>query len=97
MSTSRFTSMPLPVQAMVARKASRTAVNRGVNRRVRTGAMFSMTLCLASTSQAPMMTAPAAPQGSSHPSASHSTSRPMALNMTPVNAVSTPPPRAIST
>src|SRR5690606_16683290 len=43
-----------------------TAANSGVKRRARTGAMFSMTLCLASTSHAPTMTAPIAPHGSSH-------------------------------
>ncbi len=36
---------------MATRKASSTAVNSGVNSRVSTGAMFSTTLCLASTSQ----------------------------------------------
>ena len=66
MSTSRPTSIPLPVQSIVSRKATSTAVNSGVNRRVSTGAMFSMTLCLASTSQALMRTAPATPHGSTH-------------------------------
>ena len=67
--------------------------------RVSTGAMFSMTLCFASTSHAPTSTAPAAPHGSSH--VSHSrwacSSRPMAENMPRVKAPSTPPPSAIST
>jgi hypothetical protein len=42
-------------------------VNSGVNSLVSTGAMFSMTLCFASTSQDPMMTAPAAPHGTASP------------------------------
>ena len=63
MSTSRSTAMPLPVHAMVARNARSRRVNSGVKSRVSTGAMFSMTLCLASTSQAAMTTAPTAPQG----------------------------------
>ena len=82
---------------MVARKASSSAANSGVNRRVSTGAMFSMTLCFASTSQAPTMTAPIAPHGSSHSCANRATSTPMAAKVTPVNIVSTPPPRAMST
>ena len=53
MSTSRCTSMGLPVHAIVPRNASSSRVNRGVNRCVSTGAMFSITLCLASTSQEP--------------------------------------------
>ena len=55
--------MGLPVHAMVARNTSSTTVNSGVNSRVSTGAMFSMTLCFASTSQDPTMTAPIAPHG----------------------------------
>ena len=38
-------------------------MNSGVNSFVSTGAMFSMTLCFASTSQAAMTTAPATPHG----------------------------------
>ena len=59
--------MGLPVHAIVARNASSRIVNSGVNSLVSTGAMFSMTLCFASTSQDPMMTAPAAPHGISQP------------------------------
>ena len=40
--------------------------------------MFSMTLCLASTSQAPIRTAPAAPHGSTHDPTKDSASKPMA-------------------
>ncbi len=95
MSTSRSTSMPLPVQAIVSRKATSTAVNSGVNRRVSTGAMFSMTLCLASTSQALMRTAPTAPHGITHVVTSLSGSRPMAWKRNAVMPIRTPPPRAI--
>src|SRR3712207_7505219 len=47
---------------------SSTAAKRGVKRRVNTGAMFSITLCLASTSQEATTTAPTAPHGSNHDS-----------------------------
>ena len=53
-------------QDAATRKASSTAVNSGVNSRVSTGAMFSTTLCLASTSHPATTTAATAPQGSSH-------------------------------
>ena len=96
-STSRSRSMPVPVHAIVASRDTRTAANSGVNRRVSTGAMFSMTLCLASTSQAPTTTAPMAPHGRSHCWANHSTSAPMAAKAPSVKPVSTPPPRAMST
>ena len=82
---------------MVARNASSTTVNSGVNSLVSTGAMFSMTLCFASTSQDPTMTAPIAPHGISQPWANHSAFIPMALNIISVKAVSTPPPSAMST
>ena len=95
-STSRPTSIPLPVQSIVSRKATSTAVNSGVNRRVSTGAMFSMTLCLASTSQALMRTAPTTPHGSTHDATSRSASSPMAWKMNMVKPMRTPPPRAIS-
>ena len=55
MSTSRSTLMGLPVHAIVARNARSSTVNNGVNSLVSTGAMFSMTLCFASTSHEPMM------------------------------------------
>ena len=74
-----------------------TAAKSGVKRRVNTGAMFSITLCLASTSQEATRTAPAAPHGSSHDSTKGSASIPMALKIITMNAVRTPPPRAIST
>src|SRR6267142_1689593 len=48
-STSRFTLMGLPVHTIVARNTSSRSVNSGVNSLVSTGAMFSMTLCFAST------------------------------------------------
>ena len=70
--------MGLPVQTMVARNASSTTVNSGVNSRVSTGAMFSMTLCLASTSQDPTMTAADRAAGNQPACASHSASIPMA-------------------
>ena len=58
--------MPALVQTKATRNASSTAVNSGVNSRVSTGAMFSMTPCLASTSHPATTTAPTAPHGSSH-------------------------------
>ncbi len=95
MSTSRPTAMPLPVHAMVARNARSSRVNSGVKRSVSTGAMFSTTLCLASTSHAAMTTAPATPQGRIHVATSHSGLRPMELKTNAVSAISTPPPRAM--
>ena len=53
-------------------------MNSGVNTRVSTGAMFSTTLCLASTSHAATTTAAMAPQGSSHIAMNSSGSIPMA-------------------
>ena len=41
-------------------------MNSGVNSRVSTGAMFSTTLCLASTSHPATTTAATTPQGRSH-------------------------------
>ena len=73
------------------------AAKSGVKRRVNTGAMFSITLCLASTSHEPTRTAPTAPHGSSHNWTKGSTLIPMALKIISVNPVRTPPPRAIST
>ena len=72
-------------------------VKSGVNSRVSTGAMFSMTLCFASTSHEPTMTAPAAPHGMSQSRAIQSGFKPMAANIIIVNPVSTPPPSAMST
>ena len=97
MSTSRFTLMGLPVHAIVARNARSSMVNSGVNSLVSTGAMFSMTLCFASTSQDPMMTAPAAPHGISQPATNQSGFIPMALNIMNVKKVMTNPPSAMST
>ena len=97
MSTFRAMSTPRPVQSIVARNVTRTAAKRGVNSRVRTGAMFSTTLCLASTSQDATRTAPAAPHGSSHDSKNGSMSIPMARKIMAMNAISTPPPSAIRT
>ncbi len=59
--------------------------------------MFSITLCFASTSQDPTMTAPAAPHGTSQPWASHSAFIPIDSNIMIVKAVKTPPPSAMST
>jgi len=72
------------------------AANSGVNRRVSTGAMFSITLCLASTSQEAITMAPRAPQGRIHCSKTGSTSIPMAWKIIIMKPVNTPPPRAIS-
>ena len=63
MSVSRSMSTPPPVQSSAPRNVTSTAAKRGVKRRVSTGAMFSITLCLASTSQEATRTAPAAPHG----------------------------------
>jgi hypothetical protein len=89
--------MGLPVHAIVARNTRRRTVNSGVKSLVRTGAMFSITLCFASTSQDPMMTAPAAPHGISQPPTNQSGFMSMAENIMNVNAVATPPPSAMST
>ena len=72
-------------------------MNSGVNSLVSTGAMFSMTLCFASTSQDPMMTAPAAPHGISQGPTNHSGFMSMAENIMTVKPVKTPPPSAMST
>ena len=66
MSTLRSMSIPRPVHSKVPRNVTSRAAKSGVKRRVNTGAMFSITLCLASTSQEATRTAPAAPHGSSH-------------------------------
>ena len=44
-----------------------------------------------------MMTAPAAPHGTSQPKANHLASIPMASNIITVKPVRTPPPSAMST
>jgi len=88
--------MALPVRIITTTKIRSKAVKRGVNSQVSTGAMFSMTLCLYSTSQAAMMTAPIAPQGSTHSMMACSTLRPMAWKMKSVRPIRTAPPRAIS-
>src|SRR5690606_36279479 len=94
MSTPRSMSIPRPVQISVTRKVTSTAANSGVKRRARTGAMFSMTLCLASTSHAPTMTAPIATHGSSHVLRKSSMSSPMERKVSAVSALKTPPPSA---
>ena len=58
---------------------------------------YGFMLCFASTSHEPTRTAPIAPHGISQSWAIQSGFRPMALNIIIVNAVSTPPPSAIST
>ena len=96
-STLRWMSIGRPVQAIVARNTSRRMVKSGVNSRVSTGAMFSITLCFASTSQEATSSAPMPPQGTSQSSASQSAFMPMALNIITVNEMSTSPPRAMRT
>ncbi len=59
--------------------------------------MFSMTPCLAPTSQAATSTAPAAPQGRIQETRAVSVSTPMVLNTPAVSPSSTPPPSPIST
>ena len=72
-------------------------MNSGVNSLVSTGAMFSMTLCFASTSQDPTMTAPAAPHGISQPATNQSGFMSMARNIMNVKRMTTNPPSAMST
>ena len=69
----------------------------GAKSRVRTGAMFSMTLCFASTSQVAITVAPAMPQGPIQLSAYGSASMPMAWKRSMVSPTSTTPPSPIST
>jgi len=106
MRTSRCEAMPSsPVSASAlavivctaaaARKVSSRRVNSGVNSLVSTGAMFSMTLFLASTSHAATTTAPAAPHGRIQSSATPSIVTPIALKTPSVSATSTPPPIAM--
>ena len=97
MRTSRSKSMPRLVHTMAARNATSMAATIGVNSRVSTGAMFSMTLCLASTSHEAPTTAPSAPQASTHDETNSPASMSMAANAACVSAASTPPPSAIST
>ena len=97
MSTFRSTSTPRPVHAIVARKASRTMANSGVKSRVSTGAMFSMTLCFASTSQDADDHRPDRARTGSATAPATRRSSPMASNIIIVKAVSTPPPSAMST
>ena len=78
-------------------KAKSRREKRGAKIRVRTGAMFSMTLCFASTSQVATTAAPATPQGRIQASTCGSTSLPFAWKRPKVCAMSTPPPRAIRT
>ena len=85
---------PLAPQ-LLPRHARSMSVKSGVKSSVSTGAIFSMTLCLASTSQPAMMTAPMAQHGITHPVRSTSTSRPMAPKMNTVIPVRTPPPAAM--
>ena len=58
--------------------------------------MFSMTLCLASTSHAPTMTAPIAPHGSSHVVRKSSMSSPMERKVSAVGRAQDPAARAMS-
>ena len=97
MRTCRSTLMGLPVHAIVARNASSRTANNGVNSLASTGAMFSMTLCFASTSQDPMMTAPAAPHGTSQPPINRSAFISMDANIITVKPIRTNPPSAMST
>ena len=72
-------------------------VNSGVNSLVSTGAMFSMTLCFASTSQDPTMMAPAAPHGMSQRATNQSGFMSMARNIMNVKSTKVNPPSAMST
>ena len=80
---------------MPAARVSITA-NSGVKSIVSTGAMFSTTCCLDSTSHAATITAPAAPAGSTHWKTC-STSTPIGSKISAVSPSSTPPPSAMST
>ncbi|OLD58944.1 MAG: hypothetical protein AUI33_16995 [Ignavibacteria bacterium 13_1_40CM_2_61_4] len=90
-------AIPRLDHSSVPKNATSMAANSGVKRRVSTGAMFSITPCLASTSHDATTTAPVAPHGSSHDSKNGSMSMPMLLNVSAMNAQRTPPPSAIST
>ena len=78
-------------------KVRSTRVKSGAKILVRTGAMFSMTLCFASTSQVAITVAPAAPQGTIQRCTWDSGLIPMAWKSANVRPMSTPPPRAIKT
>ena len=95
-STSRWMSTARPVPSTTPKNTSSTIVNSGVNSRASTGAMFSITLCFASTSQEAISTAPAAPHGSIHDWMTGSTRMPTAWKIPAVSPTSTPPPSAIS-
>ncbi|MCU0251296.1 MAG: hypothetical protein MUE61_13860 [Vicinamibacterales bacterium] len=71
--------------------------NSGAKIRVRTGAMFSMTLCFASTSQEATTAAPTAPHGTIQCWRYGSILMPIASKMPTDRAMSTPPPSAMST
>ncbi len=88
--------MPRPVPSTMPRYTSSTIAKSGVKRRVSTGAMFSITLCLASTSQEAIRTAPVAPHGSSHDWKNVSMSTPIDWKSMAMRPVRTPPPRAMS-
>jgi hypothetical protein len=81
----------------VPRNAISTAAKSGVKSRASTGAMFSITLCLASTSHDAITTPRRLAVGSSHDSKKGSMSIPMAEKINAMNPISTPPPRAIRT
>jgi hypothetical protein len=66
--------------------------NSGVNRRVSTGAMFSMTLCLASTSHEAMTRPPWRRRAAATDWKNRSISTPMAWKISTMKPVSTPPP-----
>ena len=97
MSISRSMATPRPDHSSVPKNATSMAANNGVKRRVSVGARLSRTLCLASTNQEAITTAPAAPHGISHDWKNGPGSIPMLVNVSAMNAQSTPPPSAIST
>ena len=88
--------MKLPVTAMPMIAATSITANNGVKTLVSTGAMFSITLCFASTSQATTTTAPTAPHGSTHDVTNRLTSMSIASKTPSVRAMRTTPPNAIS-
>jgi hypothetical protein len=86
-----------PVHSMAPRNATSTAAEKGgEGGGVNTGAIFSITLCLASTSQGGDYEGPDRAARQQPRLEKGSTSTPMDWKISSMNPVSTAPPRAIS-
>ncbi|MNW56935.1 hypothetical protein D3C74_346940 [compost metagenome] len=92
----RSVSSREPAVASTTKSTSSMTTVSGVKTRVRTGAMFSTTFCLASTSQAATTSAPGTANGRTQPSKNGSGSIPTRFSVPNVRPSSTPPPRARS-